>query len=120
MQLLLKTFNEACQFPTKSSVLIPKGEYKLRQIEMMGPCKAPIRITLQGTVKADGNVNGNDYWVAFRRINGFKLNGGGVFDGEGNAAWRANNCHKMALTQCKKLPIVRVYLSLCLHNKSVK
>ncbi|CAN7025602.1 unnamed protein product [Brassica rapa subsp. trilocularis] len=103
--LLLKTFNEACQFPTRSSVLIPKGEYKLRQIEMMGPCKAPIRITLQGTVKADGNVNGNDYWVAFRRINGFKLNGGGIFDGEGNAAWRANNCHKMALTQCKKLPI---------------
>ncbi|KAJ4900831.1 Pectin lyase-like superfamily protein [Raphanus sativus] len=103
--LLLKTFNEACQFPTKSSVLIPKGEYRLRSIEMMGPCKAPIRITLQGTVKADGNVNGNDYWVAFRRINGFKLNGGGIFDGEGNAAWRANNCHKMALTKCKKLPI---------------
>ncbi|CAH2044828.1 unnamed protein product [Thlaspi arvense] len=101
--VLLKTFNEACQFPTKSTVLIPKGEYKLGEIEMLGPCKAPIHIALHGTVKADGNVHGKDKWVAFRNINGFKLNGGGVFDGEGNAAWRVNNCHKTF--QCKKLPI---------------
>ncbi|EOA12652.1 hypothetical protein CARUB_v10027711mg [Capsella rubella] len=100
---LLKTFNEACQFPTKSTVLIPKGEYKLGEIEMLGPCKAPIRIALQGTLKADGNAVHNQKWVAFRNINGFKLNGGGVFDGEGNAAWRVNNCHKTE--QCKKLPI---------------
>ncbi|ESQ32500.1 hypothetical protein EUTSA_v10004361mg [Eutrema salsugineum] len=100
---LLKTFNEACQFPTKATVMIPKGEYKLGEIEMVGPCKAPIRIALQGTVKADGNIKGKDFWVAFKKINGFKLNGGGVFDGEGNAAWRVNNCHKTF--ECKKLPI---------------
>ncbi|KAG7605325.1 putative polygalacturonase [Arabidopsis thaliana] len=100
---LLKAFNEACQFPTKSTVMIPKGEYKLGEIVMMGPCKAPIRIALLGTVKADGNANGKEKWVAFRNINGFKLNGGGVFDGEGNAAWRVNNCHKTF--NCKKLPI---------------
>lgn len=101
----MKAFNEACQFPTKSTVMIPKGEYKLGEIVMMGPCKAPIRIALLGTVKADGNANGKEKWVAFRNINGFKLNGGGVFDGEGNAAWRVNNCHKTF--NCKKLPIVR-------------
>ncbi|CAD5334295.1 unnamed protein product [Arabidopsis thaliana] len=100
---LLKAFNEACQFPTKSTVMIPKGEYKLGEIVMMGPCKAPIRIALLGTVKADGNANGKEKWVAFRNINGFKLNGGGVFDGEGKAAWRVNNCHKTF--NCKKLPI---------------
>ncbi|CAN8265753.1 unnamed protein product [Cochlearia groenlandica] len=100
---LLKAFNEACQHPTKTTVLIPKGQYKLGSIEMKGPCKAPIRIALLGTVKADGNINHKEFWVAFRYINGFKLNGGGVFDGEGNQAWRVNNCHKTF--ECKKLPI---------------
>ena len=69
------------------------------------PCKAPIEVTLQGTVKADGNaIQGKEKWVVFGNIDGFKLNGGGAFDGEGNAAWRVNNCHKTF--ECKKLPIV--------------
>ncbi|CAF2144027.1 unnamed protein product [Brassica napus] len=102
---LSKLFKEACQCVDKSTVLIPKGEFKLGEIEMMGPCKAPIIFVLQGTVRADGNVNGKDFWVAFRRITNFRLNGGGIFDGEGNASWRANNCHKTSLTQCKRLPI---------------
>ncbi|KAF8094234.1 hypothetical protein N665_0367s0019 [Sinapis alba] len=44
-----------------------------------------------------------DRWVVFEKINGFKLNGGGTFDSEGNAAWKANNCHKTF--ECKKLLI---------------
>ncbi|KAL0685729.1 hypothetical protein Bca4012_052577 [Brassica carinata] len=79
---LSKLFKEACQCVDKSTVLIPKGEFKLGEIEMMGPCKAPIIFVLQGTVRADGNVNGKDFWVAFRRITNFRLNGGGIFDGE--------------------------------------
>lgn len=106
MQELSKLFKEACACVDRSTVLIPKGEFRLGEIEMMGPCKAPIVIVLQGTVRADGNVNGKDYWIAFRRITNFRLNGGGIFDGEGNASWRANNCHKTSLTQCKRLPIV--------------
>ncbi|XP_019100584.1 PREDICTED: polygalacturonase-like [Camelina sativa] len=71
---------------------------------MTGPCKAPVEITLLGTLLADGsNIHGKDKWVVFRKINGFKLNGGGTFDGEGSAAWRVNNCHKTS--NCKKLPI---------------
>ncbi|KAL1212017.1 Polygalacturonase [Cardamine amara subsp. amara] len=101
---LLKAFTSACQAPTPSKVVIPKGEFKLGEIVMAGPCKAPIEITLHGTVKADGKaLHGKEKWVVFQRINGFKLNGGGIFDGEGNAAWRVNNCHKTF--QCKKLPI---------------
>ncbi|CAH2054548.1 unnamed protein product [Thlaspi arvense] len=101
---LLKAFTSACQAPTPSKVVIPKGEFKLGEIAMTGPCKAPVEVTLQGTVKADGgSIAGKDRWVVFEKINGFKLNGGGTFDGEGNAAWRENNCHKTF--QCKKLPI---------------
>ena len=85
--------------------MITKGEFKLGEIEMTGPCKAPVEINLQGTLKADGKaIQGKERWVVFLRINGFKLNGGGIFDGEGNAAWRVNNCHKTF--ECKKLPIV--------------
>ncbi|CAA7050976.1 unnamed protein product [Microthlaspi erraticum] len=104
MQALLKAFTSACQSPSPSKVVIPKGEFKLGEIELRGPCKAPVEITLQGTVKADGNsIAGREKWVVFGNMNGFKLNGGGVFDGEGNAAWRTNNCHKTF--ECKKLPI---------------
>ncbi|KAL0857921.1 hypothetical protein Bca101_063075 [Brassica carinata] len=103
-QALLKAFTSACQSPSPSKVVIPKGEFKLGEIEMRGPCKAPVEITIQGTVKADGNaIQGKEKWVVFGNINGFKLNGGGVFDGEGNAAWRVNNCHQTF--NCKKLPI---------------
>jgi len=105
MQALLKAFTSACQSSSPSKVVIPKGEFKLGEIEMRGPCKAPIEVTLQGTVKADGNaIQGKEKWVVFGNIDGFKLNGGGAFDGEGNAAWRVNNCHKTF--ECKKLPIV--------------
>ncbi|KAF8083043.1 hypothetical protein N665_0794s0004 [Sinapis alba] len=101
---LLKAFTSACQAPAPSQVLIPKGDFKLGEIVMTGPCKSPIEITLQGNVKADGgSTTGKDRWVVFEKINGFKLNGGGTFDGEGNAAWKANNCHKTF--ECKKLPI---------------
>ncbi|EOA32280.1 hypothetical protein CARUB_v10015541mg [Capsella rubella] len=103
-QALLKAFTSACQAPTASKVVIPKGEFKLGEIEMAGPCKAPIEINLQGTVKADGTaIHGKERWVVFTKIVGFKLNGGGTFDGEGNAAWRVNNCHQTEA--CKKLPI---------------
>ncbi|CAA7050977.1 unnamed protein product [Microthlaspi erraticum] len=101
---LLKAFTDACQAPAPSKVVIPKGQFKLGEIEMRGPCKAPIEVCMQGTVRADGgSIAGKDRWVVFSKINGFKLNGGGIFDGEGNAAWRTNNCHKTF--QCKKLPM---------------
>ncbi|XP_010489712.1 PREDICTED: polygalacturonase-like [Camelina sativa] len=103
-QELLKAFTAACQCTTPSRVVIPKGEFKLCEIIMTGPCKAPIEINLLGTLLADGsNIHGKDKWVVFRKINGFKLNGAGTFDGEGSAAWRVNNCHKTS--NCKKLPI---------------
>ncbi|KAG7581338.1 Pectin lyase fold/virulence factor [Arabidopsis suecica] len=103
-QALLRAFTSACQAPTPSKVLIPKGQFRLGEIMMSGPCKSPVEITLLGTVLADGNsIHGKEKWVVFQRMDGFRLNGGGTFDGEGNAAWRVNNCHKTF--QCKKLPI---------------
>lgn len=48
-------------------------------------------------MRVDGNVNGKDFWVVFCRIINFRLNGGGIFDGEGNVLWRVNNCYKMLL-----------------------
>jgi len=110
MQALLRAFTTACQSPTPRKVVIPKGQFKLGEIMMSGPCKSPVEITLLGTVLADGNsIHGKEKWVVFQRMDGFRLNGGGTFDGEGNAAWRVNNCHKTF--ECKKLPIVSFSLS---------
>ncbi|CAN8269547.1 unnamed protein product [Cochlearia groenlandica] len=100
----LKTFKTACQTSAATQVVIPKGDYKLGEVTLLGPCKGPIEITVKGTVHADGNsITGKDRWITFNHISGFKLNGGGTFDGEGSASWRVNNCHKTF--ECKKLPI---------------
>ncbi|XP_010548800.1 PREDICTED: polygalacturonase-like [Tarenaya hassleriana] len=103
-QALRQAFQAACQNPRPSSVVIPKGTYKLGEIDMVGPCKAPVEVTVNGHLQANGNaLVGREKWVVFRYINGFKLNGAGIFDGQGNAAWKSNDCHKN--NNCKKLPI---------------
>lgn len=65
------------------------------RLMLEGPCKAPVTFELQGTLKAPtvtDQKKAQDGWVAFKRINGLTVLGGGVFDGQGSAAWASNNC----------------------------
>ncbi|KAL4388300.1 hypothetical protein GQ457_09G030380 [Hibiscus cannabinus] len=49
---LSDAWKEACASATPSTILIPKGVYLLSQATLEGPCKAPIEVQLQGTIKA--------------------------------------------------------------------
>ncbi|RVW37638.1 Polygalacturonase [Vitis vinifera] len=80
-QALLAAWKEACASPTPSSVLVPAGTYGLGQICFEGPCKAPINLIVEGTLKAPvdtKNFKADAGWVAFQNIDHFTLSGKGV------------------------------------------
>ena len=91
--------------------MVPGGTYRLKQIDLRGPCKAPIELQVHGTILAPKNPNqfdGNAQWIRFGYINFFNLSGGGTFDGQGEMAWKQNNCGKKL--HCKKLSMVNIVL----------
>ena len=106
-QPLLSAWKEACNSPTPSKVVIPKGTYLLSAAPIAGPCKAPIQLEVQGTVKApaDPAAFKEPNWLTFNYIDNFIMSGGGIFDGQGATAWASNDCAQKKQV-CKNLPIV--------------
>ncbi|KAM4119937.1 hypothetical protein ACJW30_03G096900 [Castanea mollissima] len=104
-QALTKAWKAACAV-AGSKVVISTSVYKLGLVTLLGPCKGAIEFNLQGTLQAPSDVasfNGKDGWVAFERIDGLIVLGGGVFDGKGQQAWQKNECNKDK--NCNVLPI---------------
>ncbi|KAI9161541.1 hypothetical protein LWI28_018470 [Acer negundo] len=101
---LCNAFKEACACPSPSKVLIPKGTFLLAQVSLEGPCKAPVKIVVRGTLKAltdPSKMKVDGSWVTFQRIDRLTLSGGGTFDGQGSKAW--GTCGLKSY--CKQLPI---------------
>ncbi|KAI9160112.1 hypothetical protein LWI28_005171 [Acer negundo] len=101
---LCNAFKEACACPTPSKVLIPKGTFLLAQVSLEGPCKAPVKIVVRGTLKAltdPSKMKADGSWVTFQHIDRLTLSGGGTFDGQGSIAW--GTCGLKSY--CKQLPI---------------
>ncbi|XVF11759.1 hypothetical protein REPUB_Repub08aG0055700 [Reevesia pubescens] len=103
-QPLLDAWKEACASTTPAKILIPKGTYLLSQATLEGPCKGPIELQVQGTVKApaDPSAFKKPDWVVFNKVEQFTMSGGGVFDGQGAAVW-GKGCSKSEY--CATLPI---------------
>ncbi|KAG6417052.1 hypothetical protein SASPL_124493 [Salvia splendens] len=104
---LLKVWKLACNESTPAKVVIPKGEWTLKQALLVGPTKSPLELQVEGTVKALADPhqlpNKEGEWVTINYISGFTLSGGGTFDGNAKIAWTKNDCHKNK--NCMKLPI---------------
>ncbi|KAL4341099.1 hypothetical protein GQ457_08G032690 [Hibiscus cannabinus] len=105
---LSDAWKEACASATTSSIVIPKGVYFLSQATLEGPCKAPIELQVQGTIKAptDPKAFKEPKWIEFNKVENFKMSGGGVFDGQGTRAYKREGCDKKDF--CSALPIVSV------------
>lgn len=112
VQALTSAWKEACASARPSTVLIPKGSYKLTKGEFVGPCKSPITFQLQGTLVATSDVSTfatGDGWVTFEHVDKLTIAGGGTFDGQGQAVW-GKKCDQTSY--CGKLPIVSLSLMI--------
>ncbi|PSS05977.1 Exopolygalacturonase [Actinidia chinensis var. chinensis] len=104
-QALMSAWKEACQSTSPSTVVVPKGTYLLNEVIIEGPCRAPIGIRVEGTLKApaDPSQFKGDGWLTLNHIDQFTLDGAGTFDGQGATAWARNDCGNNP--QCHKSPM---------------
>ncbi|XP_022927090.1 polygalacturonase-like [Cucurbita moschata] len=110
---LPNAWKDACTFNRSCAIVIPGGIFKVKEGIFKGPCNSPIHFQLGGTLQAPKSLQGNN-WITFERIDRLTLSGQGVFDGQGKAAWKKNDCHKRI--NCAQLPIVSNIPSAFLLN----
>ncbi|KAL1539959.1 galacturonan 1,4-alpha-galacturonidase [Salvia divinorum] len=106
-EALMKAWKDAMASTMASRIVIPKGDWALRQALMEGPNKAPVNLVVRGTLKAYPDpaelpVKSQE-WVTINYVNFLTISGGGVLDGQGHEAWKLNDCNKNK--NCMKLPI---------------
>ncbi|KAK5843119.1 hypothetical protein PVK06_005557 [Gossypium arboreum] len=82
-----------------------KANKKTDLTTLDGPCKAPIELQVEGTVKApaDPGASNEPKWIAFNRIEILKLSSGGLFDGQRTIAYKKEGCK--GHDYCGSLPI---------------
>ncbi|MFQ6621096.1 hypothetical protein Gotur_003142 [Gossypium turneri] len=87
---LLDAWKKACASTSPAKIDFPKRIYFLSTATLDGPYKAPIELQVEGTVKApaDPGAFKDPKWIAFNRIENFKLSGGGLFDSQGTTAYK--------------------------------
>ncbi|KAG6662921.1 exopolygalacturonase-like [Carya illinoinensis] len=94
-QALTKAWNDACAAGKPTRVFVPKATYYLGALTLKGPCKGPVELQVQGTIKAPADPRKlKDTWFVIQSVDRFILSGSGTFDGQGNLAWKQNNCKK--------------------------
>ena len=104
----LSAWQATCHAEGQNRLYIPAGTFLVSSVTFEGPCLAPNPITIQvvGTVLAD--TDGSDYmsgdWLIFQKINGLKIIGGGVFDGQGQLSWKFIEDCENSKVDCKRMP----------------
>lgn len=111
MQAIMAAWITACKESTvPATVLIPKGIFLTTQTFFAGPCTSPKPITVEvvGTLKAATDLSEypSPEWFSFISVDGLVLKGNGVFDGQGAANWKFNDCKMKG--DCAPLPAVSI------------
>ncbi|XP_027368695.1 exopolygalacturonase-like [Abrus precatorius] len=109
-QAFMNTWRKVCHESTEPTrFYVPPGRFLISPIIFQGPCTVPSPITFQveGTVLATEDISEfeNSEWLMFQKLNGLKIIGGGIFDGQGKSSWQyAENCESSADDQCVRNP----------------
>ncbi|KAM7492396.1 hypothetical protein LguiA_035317 [Lonicera macranthoides] len=104
-QAILSSWKEACASEAPSTITIPKGTFLMNAVSLDGPCKGPIHLQIQGTIKASpdpSKFSGDAEWITIQHVEDFTMSGGGTLDAQGAIAWKRNDCQKTG--KCSKLP----------------
>ncbi|CAK7348345.1 unnamed protein product [Dovyalis caffra] len=121
-EAFIQTWRLACDSSVPAKLVIPKGTFLTSPVVFQGPCNGtePQIFEIQGTVKATTDLSeySSPEWILFERINGFTLNGGGAFDGQGSAVWKYNDCHRNK--ECQPLPSPSQVKISDVHYKNIK
>ncbi|KAG6409351.1 hypothetical protein SASPL_127390 [Salvia splendens] len=106
-EALKKAWQNATESPTKSQILIPRGDWNLSQALLSGPNKAPMNLEVQGHLKAHPDPakirDKKKGWIGITNVDYLTISGGGILDGQGQEAWKNNDCKTNAT--CEKPPI---------------
>ncbi|XP_022640552.1 polygalacturonase-like [Vigna radiata var. radiata] len=90
-------WKEACASTSTEPVEIYfSGTYTLKPVELKGPCKGPVKIIMDGTVRALVKQKdvGGDHWIKISHVNDLTIGGYAILDGQGKSAWKHNECSK--------------------------
>ncbi|CAI8610689.1 unnamed protein product [Vicia faba] len=107
-QAFMSAWQATCHASGQNRLYIPAGRFLVSSMYFAGPCLAPNPITIQvvGTVLAttDPSEYENGEWLMFDHINGLKIVGGGVFDGQGQQSWEHTENCELSNSECKRNP----------------
>ncbi|AQK82101.1 Pectin lyase-like superfamily protein [Zea mays] len=87
----------ACGDTGKQTILIPKGDFLVGQLNFTGPCKGDVTIHVDGNLLSTMDLSqykehGN--WIEILRVDNLVITGKGNLDGLGPAVWSKNSCAK--------------------------
>ncbi|WJZ86605.1 hypothetical protein VitviT2T_006047 [Vitis vinifera] len=101
----LAAWDDACNHPGKSTLLVPNGTFFIGPISFIGPCQnnqSP-KVEIRGTLKAPSSLKAfpTPSWIMFRQLQSLILTGEtttntSLFDAQGEESWRHADCrHKL-------------------------
>ncbi|XP_015881617.3 polygalacturonase QRT2-like [Ziziphus jujuba] len=103
-----EAWNRACSSEGQRVVLlIPRSNYMLKPMKFSGPCKSDhLIMKMKGTIKASQNrtdYKNKAYWIVFQKLQNFRVEGGGLFDGNGRIWWQ-DSCKLNKSLPCTGAP----------------
>ena len=107
----MTAWRTTCNTTEQSRFYVPPGRFLVSSMFFKGPCLSPNPVTVQvvGTVLASTDISEyeNGHWLMFDSLNGIKLIGGGVFDGQGKDSWKyTEDCEARSEGSCARNPSV--------------
>ncbi|KAJ1418508.1 Pectin lyase fold/virulence factor [Sesbania bispinosa] len=106
-----KAWNEACS--GGAVLVVPKNKvYHLKPITFSGPCQPNTAFMIYGTIEAWPQISAYEdrqHWIVFDSVMNFKIDGGGIFNGNGKKWWqrscKVNKNIAVTFYQCNNLKV---------------